>query len=96
MIYLWATFLFQPIVTISADLGGYICKSCYKGEYVYEAKIIKMIRMYKLVNIDSISDIKINSKIVMEINRFLNIYYDRFTGLYLKSKKFLQELTDIS
>lgn len=86
----------KNIMTISADLGGYICSNCYKGEYIFDAKTIKMIRMYKLVNIDSISDIKINSKIVIEINRFLSTYYDRFTGLYLKSKKFLQELTDMS
>lgn len=85
----------KNIVTISADLGGYICKCCYKGEYVYDAKTIKMIRMYKLVNIDSISDIKINETISKEINRFLGIYYERFTGLYLKSKKFLQELTQM-
>jgi len=83
----------KNIVTISSDLGGYICSNCYQGEYVYDAKTIKMIRMYKLVNIDSISDIKISENISNEINRFLNIYYDRFTGLYLKSKKFLQELT---
>jgi len=85
----------KNIVTISADLGGYICTDCYKGEYVYDAKTIKMIRMYKLVNIDSISDIKINETISKEINRFLDIYYERFTGLYLKSKKFLQDLTQM-
>lgn len=83
----------KNIVTISADLGGYICSNCYQGEYVYDLKVIKMIRMYKLVNIDSITDIKVSENIVNEINRFLNIYYDRFTGLYLKSKKFLQDLT---
>jgi len=85
----------KNIVTISADLGGYICTDCYKGEYVYDAKTIKMIRIYKLVNIDSISDIKINETISKEINRFLDIYYERFTGLYLKSKKFLQDLTQM-
>lgn len=86
----------KNIVTINADLGGYVCSECYKGEYIYEAKVIKMLRMYKLVNIDSISDLKISENIVFEINRFLNIYYNRFTGIYLKSKKFLQELTELS
>ena len=86
----------KNIVTINADLGGYVCSDCYNGEYIYDAKVIKMLRMYKLVNIDSISDLKISDNIVFEINRFLNIYYNRFTGLYLKSKKFLQELTELS
>lgn len=86
----------KNIVTINADLGGYVCSECYRGEYVYDAKVTKMLRMYKLVNVDSISDLKISENIVFEINRFLNIYYNRFTGLYLKSKKFLQELTELS
>ena len=86
----------KNIVTINADLGGYVCNECFRGEYIYDAKVIKMLRMYKLVNIDSISDLKISDNIVFEINRFLNIYYNRFTGLYLKSKKFLQELTELS
>ena len=82
----------KNIVTINPDLGGYICKNCYKGEYLYDSKTIKMLRMYKLVNIDSITELKISEKVVNEINRFLNIYYERFTGLYLKSKKFLHDL----
>ena len=86
----------KNIITINADLGGYVCSNCYRGEYLYDVKVIKMLRMYKLVNIDSISDLKISENIIFEINRFLNIYYNRFTGLYLKSKKFLQELTEIS
>ena len=44
----------KNIVTVSPDLGGYVCKNCYTNEYIYDAKVVKMIRMYKLVNIDSI------------------------------------------
>lgn len=85
----------KNILTINPDLGGYICQDCYRGEYLYDSKVIKMLRMYKLVNIDSISELKISEKIVNDINRFLSIYYDRFTGLFLKSKKFLHELTNM-
>ena len=83
----------KNIVTINPSIGGYICSGCYQNEYIYDMKAIKMLRMYKLVNIDSITELKISEKVINEINRFLNIYYDSFTGLYLKSKKFLEELT---
>ena len=51
-----------------------------------------MLRMYYLVDINSISDLKISDVVVNNINYFINTYYDRYTGLYLKSKKFLDDL----
>ena len=80
------------IITIDPDEGGYICKNCYTNEIIYDSKTLKMLRMYYLVNIESISELKIKDDIIKNINYFVNTYYDRYTGLYLKSKKFLNEL----
>ena len=82
------------IVTIDPDVGGYICKNCYTNEIIYDSKTLKMLRMYYLVDIKSISKLKISDNIVKNINYFVNTYYDRYTGLYLKSKKFLNELIE--
>lgn len=82
------------IVTIDPDAGGYICKNCYTNEIIYDSKTLKMLRMYYLVDIKSISELKISDNVVKNINYFVNTYYDRYTGLYLKSKKFLNELID--
>ena len=82
------------IVTIDPDVGGYICKNCYTNEIIYDSKTLKMLRMYYLVDIKSISDLKISDNIIKNINYFVNTYYDRYTGLYLKSKKFLNELIE--
>ena len=46
----------------------------------YDVKITKM-------NINNLSKI--------EINTFIDEYYDRYTGLYLKSKTFLKNITNI-
>ena len=80
------------IVTIDPDAGGYICKNCYTNEIIYDSKTLKMLRMYYLVDIKSISELKISDNVVKNINYFVNTYYDRYTGLYLKIKKFLNEL----
>ena len=80
------------IVTIDGDAGGYICENCYTDEVIYDDKTLKMLRMYYLVDINSISDLKISDVVVNNINYFINTYYDRYTGLYLKSKKFLDDL----
>ena len=80
------------IITIDGDAGGLVCKNCYTNELLVDLKTIKLIRMYYLVDIKSISKIDISDKVKNEINIFIEKYYDRYTGLYLKSKDFLKKL----
>lgn len=80
------------IITIDGDRGGYICSNCYQNEIIVDKKTIELLRMYYYVDIKSISKLKISDKVKNEINHFLNVYYDRYTGLYLKSKDFLKKL----
>lgn len=82
----------KSIITIDPDDGGYICSNCYTNQIMYNEKTLKMLRMYYLVDINSIKDLKISDNVIVSINYFVNTYYDRYTGLYLKSKKFLNEL----
>lgn len=82
----------KSIVTIDPDAGGYICKKCYTNEICYDEKTLKMLRMYYLVDINSISKLQISDRVIHNINYFINTYYDRYTGLYLKSKTFLNSL----
>ncbi len=80
------------IVTISGDEGGYICQDCHTNEPIYSDKTIKMFRLYYYVDIHSVSDLKISDEVVSNIDEILRDYYDRFTGLYLKSKEFLKSV----
>ena len=80
------------IATISADAGGFVCKNCLTNEYLVAPKIIKMIRMYYYVNIKSITNIKIDEDIKKTINEFLDMYYEKYTGLFLNSKNFLKNI----
>ncbi len=85
----------KNIVTLDPDEGGFVCQNCYRNEKILDPKSIKLIRMYYLIDINSISDISIKDNIANEINYFLDKYYDRYTGLYLKSKDFLKKLNDL-
>ncbi|MBE6154056.1 MAG: DNA repair protein RecO [Firmicutes bacterium] len=80
------------ILTIDGDRGGYICNKCYQNEIIVDKKTIELLRMYYYVEIKSITKLKISDKVKNEINHFLNTYYDRYTGLYLKSKDFLKKI----
>ena len=84
------------IVTLSSEKGGLICKDCYRDERIVPISIVKVINMYYLVDIKSIDKIAIKDDIVEEINRFLNSYYDDYTGLYLKSKDFLKTIAKLN
>ncbi len=55
-----------------------------------------MIRMFYYVDIKNITKLEVSNKIISEINHFLTDYYDRYTGLYLKSKEFLYKIKQIS
>lgn len=81
------------IATINADKGGFICLDCLTNEVIVDKKVIKMLRMYYYVNIKSISALKIDDTIKNTINKFLDVYYEKYTGLYLNSKNFLKNLT---
>ena len=80
----------EGIVTIDGDAGGFVCKDCLTNEQIVDKKTIQMIRNYYYVDINSITKINVSDSVKREINTFLNSYYERYTGLYLKSKDFLK------
>ncbi len=82
----------KNIVTIID--GGLLCKNCYQNEPIKDLKIIKLLRLYELIDIKSITNINVLDQLINQTNEFLDDYYDRYTGLYLKSKKFLANLKD--
>lgn len=86
----------DDIVTISSKYGGYLCKDCIKEEAIVSSKMIKLIRMFYYVDISKISKLELHYDSIKEINSFLDEYYDEYTGLYLKSKQFLKNISKIS
>ena len=81
----------KKIVTVSSFSGGYLCVNCYKNEYIVDEKTVKLLRMFSYVDISKIKELNILPKNKNEINKFLENYYDRYTGIYLKSKDFLTQ-----
>lgn len=83
------------IVTINTVAGGYLCKNCYRNEKIYSDKLIKLVRMFYYVDIEKISKLEVSAPVRKELNEFIDEYYEHYTGLYLRSKKFLQNLNKI-
>ena len=85
----------NDITTISVNDGGYICKNCYTGGKIYDEKVIKLIRLFYLVDLEKVTKLDIKDNIIKDINEFIDIYYEEYTGLFLKSKIFLKKLNKV-
>lgn len=85
----------KNIVTISSKNGGFICQECYKDDKIYSSKAIQLIRMFYYVEVSKISKLDINDEIKKELNEFITEYYDTYSGLFLKSRNFLKNLTKV-
>lgn len=84
------------LVTLSSDRGGYVCKNCLTNEKIVSEKTMKLIRMFYYVDISKISSLEISNESKKEIQFFLEQYYDRYTGLYLKSKSLINQLNKLN
>lgn len=84
----------KDMVTISSYKGGYLCKDCVNNENIFNVKTLKLIRMFYYVDLDKITKIDISRNIKRELSLFVDDYYDRYSGLYLKSKVFLREFAN--
>jgi len=85
----------HDIVTISSYKGGYLCKNCAAGEIIVNIKTIKLLRMFYYVDISKITKLDVSEKIQNELSQFIYDYYDRYSGIYLKSREFLKNLEKI-
>lgn len=84
------------IVTLNSSSGGFVCQNCYHNEKIVDHKTIKLIRMFYYLDISKISKLSVSKEIKKELQEFIDDYYDRYTGLYLRSKQFLKNLNKIS
>ena len=84
------------LVTLSSDKGGYVCKNCLTNERIVNEKTMKLIRMFYYVDINKIEKLEIGLDVRKEINNFLENYYERYTGLYLKSKMLLNSINKVA
>lgn len=82
----------QNILTLSVNKGGYVCNKHHTNEKLVSKKTLKIIRILYYVDIDKINNINISETTKKEIDDFINEYYDTYSGLYLKTKEFLNKI----
>lgn len=85
------------IAGLSVDHAGLICKNHVDMcEYNFSINTIQTIRKLYYADIKILESVKLNSKTKNEIRKFIDMYYDKHTGLYIKSRTFLKVLRTVS
>ena len=79
-------------MSLSHNRGGYVCSLHRHNEPLYDEAVLKMIKAYYYVDISKISELNLKEKVINDIDSFLNTYYKEYTGLYLKSKNFIEQI----
>ena len=85
----------EHIVTIDASNGGLICNRCHTNEKEVDPKVYKLLKLFLEIDIEKIDKLNLGDNLKTDINLFLNNYYDKYTGVYLKSKKFLDNIISL-
>ena len=80
----------KEINSLSLDYSGYLCKSCSKNST--DKKILKLIKLYDKVEINKLDSFNVSNEYLDFLDRFIDEYYAKYTGLYLDSKKFFKSV----
>lgn len=80
------------IKTIDINLGGLVCKDCYNDTYLFTKNTIKLIRQMYYIDLSKLESIDIPDGYLDEIDKFIDEYYETYTGLYRKNKNNIKRM----
>jgi len=83
----------------SVKEGGFLCQLCSHHDPHHlsvSQATIKLLRLFSLIDITKIGSINVKEKTKKELELCISTYYEEYSGIYLKTKRFLKQLADLS
>ena len=78
--------------------GGIICHRCLTKD-PYHLKIssatIKLLRIFYFFDLNRLGNISVKPETKAELKKVIDTYYNEYSGLYLKTKKFIEQLDQL-
>jgi DNA repair protein RecO (recombination protein O) len=75
--------------------GGFLCHRCLEKD-PYHFKIsqatAKLLRLFYYIDLSRLGNISIKQETKAELKKVISTYYDEYSGLHLKTKKFLDSM----
>jgi DNA repair protein RecO (recombination protein O) len=75
--------------------GGLLCHRCLeKDRYHYKISqaTVRLLRLFYMLDLSRLGNISVKPETKAELKTVINAYYEEYTGLHLKTKKFLNQL----
>lgn len=81
--------------TFSIREGGLLCHRCLEKD-PYHLKIspatVKLLRLFYYLDLSRLGNISVKPETKAELKKVISTYYDEYSGLNLKTKKFLNQM----
>ncbi|RSD22746.1 DNA repair protein RecO [Mesobacillus subterraneus] len=75
--------------------GGLLCHRCFETD-PYRIKTspgtVRLLRLFYLLDLNRLGNISVKPETKAELNKVIRAYYDEYSGLYLKTRKFLDQM----
>ncbi|WP_413308704.1 DNA repair protein RecO [Bacillus sp. 1P10SD] len=75
--------------------GGFICHRCLEKD-PYHFKLspatVKLLRLFYYFDLSRLGNISVKAETKAELKNVINAYYEEYSGLHLKTKKFLNSM----
>lgn len=75
--------------------GGFICHRCFDKD-PYSLKIsaatVRLLRLFYYLDINRLGKISVKEETKKELKKVISTYYDEYSGLNLKTKRFLSQI----
>ncbi|WP_078552786.1 DNA repair protein RecO [Bacillus alkalicellulosilyticus] len=79
----------------SIQEAGFLCHRCYsKDRHVIKisARAAKLLRQFYYIDLHRLGTISVKKETKQELGLVISAYYDQYSGITLKSKRFLEQL----
>jgi DNA repair protein RecO (recombination protein O) len=84
--------------SLSLREGGLLCQKCqHRDPYGFKLSqgTVKLLRLFQYFDLRRLGKISVKDETKSEIEGALTAYYDQFSGIHLKSKRFLKQLKNM-
>lgn len=75
--------------------GGLLCQRCSamdRYHFNVSQATVRLLRLFYLLDLSRLGNISVKEETKAELKMVINAYYDEYSGLHLKTKKFLNQL----
>jgi DNA repair protein RecO (recombination protein O) len=87
----------KNIVSISTSYGGLICQKCLANNHPpINGQYLQLLRKLYYIELNQINSISLKPKTKTVIRKIIDEYYDIHSGIYIKSKRYLRDLKNLS